>query len=434
MKRRTMLLAALAAVAGAMVLTTGASAAAHAGSAKAAPAAAATHGLVVQRGARNYAGPNCPGKGWNCTSAKRVLQVGKDNRAECTPSEAPPVVVTATQISCTIVQNGPNNQARCVERLMTDVATEDCTITQTGTSNSATIDQTVEANGGPAQTATQTANVMQTAGGGNNTLSVRQHVHQHTHVAGDQAQDIHQDLTSLQSATLSGNNSSTVKQDQNQDAHNGTSQAQNTSTSGVTPCFTSPAVDPNQCASITQTADAGNNANHLDQSIDEDMESNAASTQKQGSFAGGIDGHVELQSGTGKSTNDAKQRKSQSEKGKIAAQSQIDPMGCCSFSAQGNANSSETLNQSSAQDASSGAAAFQDLRIEGTVSSIGGTCSITQRGKNSGASSGDTVTASPCTTLELITDCEGASFGEGESPAFCETFVPDTDFARVAKR
>jgi len=163
------------------------------------------------------------------------------------------------------------------------------------------------------------------------------------------------------------------------------------------------------------------------------MESNAATSQQQGSFAGGINGNVELHSVSGKSTNNATQRKSQSAKGKLATQSQIDPMGCCSFSAQGNPNSHESIDQSSSQNASSGAAAFQDLRIVGSASSFAGGCSITQHGKNSGANSGDTVMANPCPRLELITDCEGASFGEGESPAFCETFVPEEspgDFAR----
>ena len=32
-------------------------------------------GVVIQRGARNYAGPQCPGKGWNCTRSQRVVQI-----------------------------------------------------------------------------------------------------------------------------------------------------------------------------------------------------------------------------------------------------------------------------------------------------------------------------------------------------------------------
>ena len=32
-------------------------------------------GVVVQRGARVYAGPSCPGAGWTCTRATRVVQL-----------------------------------------------------------------------------------------------------------------------------------------------------------------------------------------------------------------------------------------------------------------------------------------------------------------------------------------------------------------------
>ena len=32
-------------------------------------------GVVIQRGARNYAGPNCPGAAWNCTTSTRVVQI-----------------------------------------------------------------------------------------------------------------------------------------------------------------------------------------------------------------------------------------------------------------------------------------------------------------------------------------------------------------------
>jgi hypothetical protein len=44
--------------------------------------------VVVQRGEKNYAGPQCPGAGWNCTSAKQVLQVSTAaglNSFTCTP-------------------------------------------------------------------------------------------------------------------------------------------------------------------------------------------------------------------------------------------------------------------------------------------------------------------------------------------------------------
>jgi hypothetical protein len=40
--------------------------------------------VVIQRAKRNYARPNCPGSGWNCTTSTRVLKVGGQNTAECT--------------------------------------------------------------------------------------------------------------------------------------------------------------------------------------------------------------------------------------------------------------------------------------------------------------------------------------------------------------
>ena len=45
--------------------------------------------IVIQRGARNYAGPHCPGKGWTCTTAKRVVQISfamNVTQFQCTPS------------------------------------------------------------------------------------------------------------------------------------------------------------------------------------------------------------------------------------------------------------------------------------------------------------------------------------------------------------
>jgi hypothetical protein len=426
MKRRTMFIAAaIVAVAGVTVLTSAASAsprgvaATHVRTLAAAQSYLASLGIdartvVIQRGARNYAGPKCPGAGWTCTTAKRVLQDGGDNKVDCTPGTGS--VVGDTQ-SCTIVQTGSQNSARCSERSSSDAAVQDCNITQSGVRNEATVEQAVEANGGPAQSADKTIEVTQTAAaGGNNDLNVRQHVHQHTEATGGQSQDVHQELTSSQVGAGTGNNSAQVKQDQNQDEHNGVSQAQNTNSGGATPCSTFPASNPNQCANISQTTDAGNNQNRLDQSIDEDAESNVATDQVQGSFSGGINGHVELRAGTGASHNDAKQRKSQTAKGPTGAfQRQIDPMGCCSFSAQGNSRSTETLDQSSTQNASAGTAALQELEIDGSANSPLGSCMITQKARNNSASSNFSGPGqlSPCPFLVLTTLCTS---GGGEAP------------------
>ena len=78
-------------------------------------------GFVVQRGARNYAGAKCPGKGWNCTKAKRVLQIassGGVNAVVCAASSGSAhSTAGATTVGCTIVQTSTSgsNTATCNE-------------------------------------------------------------------------------------------------------------------------------------------------------------------------------------------------------------------------------------------------------------------------------------------------------------------------------
>src|SRR5438128_5198398 len=71
--------------------------------------------VVRQNGVLNYAGPNCPGKGWTCTRSTRVVQMAADggqNRVDCTGTAS----VVATTQGCVVVQTASNNSARCVER------------------------------------------------------------------------------------------------------------------------------------------------------------------------------------------------------------------------------------------------------------------------------------------------------------------------------
>lgn len=370
--------------------------------------------VVIQRGARNYAGPRCPGKGWTCTRSTRVLQLGKDaNQVDCTGG-------TVMGQQCTIVQSGSTNSARCFERSNADVIAQDCNITQTGARNTAVIDQAVEAGGGPTQDVTQTAEVTQTASGGDNSLSVKQHVHQHVESGDTQTQDAHQELTSSQTASGSGDNASSVKQDENQDANNGSSQAQNMNASSTTPC---PAAslffvgsDPNECAYVAQTADAGDNSNSFDQSIDENA--HGTGDQTQGSFEGGIKAQAELVSASGTSTDVAHQSKSQDAQGGTT-QSQIDPMGCCGLSATGDDSSSETLDQSSSQDASTGTAALQELSVFGFVHTpTGGTCSVTQRASDNADSTSASASSPACEGgVGLQSSCTSGEVPELAAPA-----------------
>jgi hypothetical protein len=139
-------------------------------------------GVVVQRGVRNYAGRSCPGAGWNCTSARRVLQVaaaGGTNSSTCSRVGSGTGV---TSQSCVIVQTGTHgkNSATCYEQATGAGASlvQECTIRQTSTSgpNEATLTQ--RSTQGPscspvpgttqqqAQSATQRATVVQASASG----------------------------------------------------------------------------------------------------------------------------------------------------------------------------------------------------------------------------------------------------------------------------
>src|SRR4051812_31896533 len=70
--------------------------------------------VVKQVGLLNYAGPNCPGIGWNCTTATNVVQVasaGGQNRFECAPADA--LLTDEDTNICVIDQSGDSNKARC---------------------------------------------------------------------------------------------------------------------------------------------------------------------------------------------------------------------------------------------------------------------------------------------------------------------------------
>ena len=155
-------------------------------------------GFVVQRGHRNYAGPKCPGAGWTCTKAHRVLQLataGGVNSVACTSSGGGGSVSSSSTSSaqaCTIVQvstSGGNN-ATCTEQASTTSAgtlAQTCSIQQQSGSgkNNATVTQTsvqgpsacsppsgtsdLQSEGG-----TQTATVIQWSSSGGGSANVSQ--------------------------------------------------------------------------------------------------------------------------------------------------------------------------------------------------------------------------------------------------------------------
>lgn len=285
------ILAVVAAVAAAAVSTTATASTTHAAAGArvdlATAAAAAGYlrslgldprGFVVQRGAHNYAGPRCPGAGWTCTTARRVLQVSTrstdDNDFVCSPS------TSTGPDACVIVQTaaGSDNVAVCTERSGARDRTQTCDVTQTNTTgaNTVTVRQSLVPHGSGA--ATQSTTVTQTSTAGANGI--------------DLAQSIAQDDNS-------GTGSVAMTQTGSQDFE------------------------------LTQTSLSGPNTAVLAQSIGQTQTAKHATSGSQSQSAD-LKGHVEQHS-TGLSTVTVGQSESQTQlSAGGVAQTQTGPMDCCS--------------------------------------------------------------------------------------------------------
>lgn len=120
-------------------------------------------GVVIQRGARNYAGPRCPGSGWTCTTTDHaVIQVapaGGKNEFVCTDAR------------CAVVQAAEaplgTNIAKCIR---TTGITQSCSISQTSASNDnlAIVYESASKTTGLTQNASQVATIVQQATGASN--------------------------------------------------------------------------------------------------------------------------------------------------------------------------------------------------------------------------------------------------------------------------
>jgi hypothetical protein len=305
--------------------------------------------FVIERGSQNYAGPSCPGRGWTCTTARRVLQIGTSSTATCT---ATPIgtVSNVSEGTCTIVQSG-GGTATCTESRTANPGSENCSITQTSTTadNVATVSQTVTHTIGGAngtQLATQVATVLQTNGSGNNSSNVTQGVSQAIgrgaklpdsldNDADDftppsatpisQSQESHQSLSLVQSSDT-GNNASTVSQSlsQRERADNAPSITQLQNTQNVAnscPVLVALIDDPfaNQCSTVQQTSTSGQNSSQVGETYNQFQAASntAAGQQAQGSLVnvanGGLD-HRFSQSSAGLSTQSSNQTEIQAQR------------------------------------------------------------------------------------------------------------------------
>ena len=130
-------------------------------------------GLVIQRGARNYAGSSCPGAGWACTStAHPVIQIaaaGGKNTFLCSTGSCAVVQTTAaaaTRTTSSLAAATATNTAKCIK---TTGLTQSCSISQNTSSgnNEAIVYENAFKNTGLTQTALVTAQITQTASGSN---------------------------------------------------------------------------------------------------------------------------------------------------------------------------------------------------------------------------------------------------------------------------
>lgn len=398
--------------------------------------------VVIQRGKRNYAGPNCPGRGWSCTTRTRVLQVGSVNQFECTGGTQSNTGGAQTCVG--LVQEGDRNTFRCIQKTSGNPAVQRCSVTQAGSWNYARFEQVADQSTNTAveQDATQIVEVHQQGTGSTpkNEVHVFQRIKQSMTTPGSQTQDGHQvvrpatGFTNIQDASGAGNNYADIHQYMDQRA----SGAAETQEQNTEPLPTDPAVTdcvptglgpttPNQCVEGSQsTGPGGQNHSQVHQLIDQDAKSTLEANQTQGHFSGGIDTSVHQTVGgaTGSSNSAAHQAMRQNVEGAEGSiQFQIDPTSCCGVSQEGGDNNSQNMRQGGSQKSDANTSQ-QDLTLIGQCNTQNGTCSVTHQARNdedhanySCGSAND-----PCPPLS-VTSCESTELGGNEGSGQC--FTPD---------
>jgi len=399
--------------------------------------------VVKQVGLKNYAGPNCPGADWNCTTATRVVQVSHenqgqegqgDNEFECKPKQAQVPPTSEGANTCLIVQTGTSNHATCTEEDSNTPSTETCEITQTDAKkNSAEVDQEITQTGELAQDGNQFAHVHQEASNQNQS-KIQQTVTQKTAsgVSTDiQMQDALQQVKVEQLATGS-NNSSNVRQSQTQtESGDALTQLQNTKTQPAN-CTddTAKPPNPNQCTNVEQDAGSGGtNLSYLQAGIGEKQTSSPLSTtgtQTQGSSSGGQGGDIDQTnpSNVGQNTSFANLSLSQFQSSPTGSKShnQATDPGCCGISQIGGAKSFEDIDESTVMSATGGLSPFQNTSLLGQENQVSGggfapmtspsnSCEIEQNAQTNDASAHPSFSGSgsECIGATLATDCTRAA-------------------------
>lgn len=394
-------------------------------------------GFVIQRGSHNYAGPNCPGAGWNCTTAKRVLQIamraGQVNQTDCGPSG---VVKHTVNVDCEIVQtsDGGSNDAECVQSSASGSAAENCVIFQTTSgsgANSVTVDQAIDTTppavftevppAPPAnQSVTQYTGINQQSEQGNNSVTLQQSItlDQTTGSGPTQNEDATQQLSVTQKSTtgnnLVGNGDTAASQSLTETASFNTADSQT-----ITQNQNASDSSPNTNTGIKQTSDSGSNSVNLSQgnTLSAVASGNApVVNQTQGTAPyGGINSVIDQQS-SGQSSISNNQTESQNEDTSgvtgtpAVTQKQFGPM----FGDPQSGNNSNTSNlvQDSTQTASTGPTGQNDqlyVNCDSGIEGCSGSQHITQNdlGFNAGCFSTTTCHQGIIVVDQHETDCSG---------------------------
>jgi hypothetical protein len=313
--------------------------------------------FVIQRGPLNYAGPKCPGRSWNCTKKKKVVQVSSgrhgENRQECGPNGSLTTTNGGTKtIKCVVVQNSTSgkNRAKCDldARSHPNIVLE-CEITQTNVNgdNDARIRQRVVQKKGADQRARLAALVTQTNGAGDNDSDLKQTIMQRS-----------RDVAMASAPT------------QNQEGR-----------------FS---------ARIAQSSETGSNFSRLFQDLDQTGKASGSSNIVQRQFGdhfGDVDqtnGGAEPSSRRSKSKSKSKSksrsrsRAHQSERQRLKGpgqQIQIGPLFCCSTQLGGDSKHTKVEIRQNSKQTASESDADQSLTITGKCTTVGA-CEVLHRGRN----------------------------------------------------
>jgi hypothetical protein len=414
-------------------------------------------GIVIQRGSHNYAGPSCPGPGWHCTTAKRVVQLtmapnnpggggggggNTTNQFTCTASDDGSQTLPN---ECLIVQSsvGPaaaDNNATCVEKINDPTGTQHCAIYQLNTSggaNNAYVQQQIAATAAPLSTqdATQNTEIAQWATTGSNNAQVNQDLKESQSGSFGKNDVITQTQNGHQTTAVSqhsdhGNNTAKVLQSLQlkESATGGKSVTQNQNTLDGGP-NTSAAIYQNedQAPPATITSDGTNNA-YLFQASDLNASGSKIGdlTQQQGAQNNGGFGHIEQWS-TGLSTGQANQNEHQSlGASQITGTLKQTQWGPFWFDPNQGSKSSDTLLVSQSSDQNAGAGAKQDDELWGACGSTG-VCTVNQKVANDKQSTTNSCTSTPTSPCDIGVVLVSPPPTEGDNPYFCSgecTFPP----------